>query len=71
VAEAIKATGTVYMVADWTNRDGVIAKALEDQGRAGVPLYLVYPVGRRAPVTLPQILTEGLVVEALEAAAKP
>ena len=71
VAEAIKATGTVYMVADWTNRDTVIAKALQDQGRAGVPLYLVYPVGRRAPVILPQILTEGLVVEALNAAAKP
>lgn len=71
VAEAIKATGTVYMVADWTNRDGVIAKALEDQGRAGVPLYLIYPVGSRAPVALPQILTEGLVVEALNAAAKP
>jgi len=49
----------------------VIAKALEDQGRAGVPLYLIYPVGRRAPVALPQILTEGLVVEALNAAAKP
>jgi thiol:disulfide interchange protein DsbD len=71
VAEAIKATGTVYLVADWTNRDGVIAKALEDQGRAGVPLYLIYPVGSRAPVALPQILTEGLVVEALNAAAKP
>ncbi len=71
VAEAIKATETVYMVADWTNRDATIAKALQDQGRAGVPLYLVYPVGSRAPVILPQILTEGLVVEALTAAVKP
>lgn len=71
VAEAIKATETVYMVADWTNRDATIAKALQDQGRAGVPLYLVYPMGARAPVILPQVLTEGVVVEALTAAAKP
>jgi len=71
VAELIKSTNAVYMVGDWTNRDGVIAKALAEQGRAGVPLYLVYGVGGRAPVVLPQLLTEGAVIEALEAAAKP
>jgi thiol:disulfide interchange protein DsbD len=41
------------MVGDWTNRDGVIANALAEQGRAGVPLYLVYGLGGRAPVILP------------------
>ena len=71
VAELIKSSNAVYMVGDWTNRDGVIAKALAEQGRAGVPLYLVYGIGGRAPVILPQLLTEGAVIEALEAAAKP
>ena len=71
VAELIKSSNAVYMVGDWTNRDSVIAKALAEQGRAGVPLYLVYGIGGRAPVILPQLLTEGAVIEALEAAAKP
>jgi thiol:disulfide interchange protein DsbD len=71
VAALIKSSNAVYMVGDWTNRDGIIAKALAEQGRAGVPLYLVYGVGGRAPVILPQLLTEGAVIEALEAAAKP
>jgi thiol:disulfide interchange protein DsbD len=50
--EAIRAfqrTGAVYLKADWTNRDAAIAKALADQGRVGVPLYLVYAQG--APPT--------------------
>ena len=45
VAAAFGRTGATYLVADWTNRDPVIAKALADQGRIGVPLYLVYGVG--------------------------
>ena len=47
VARAFKRSGAGYLVADWTNRDPTIAKALADQGRIGVPLYLVYgPAGR-------------------------
>ena len=71
--EAVKAfqrTGAVYLKADWTNRDSAIAKALADQGRVGVPLYLVYPPGAGAPKVLPQLLTSGLVAAALDGAAK-
>jgi len=71
-AEAVKAfqrTGAVYLKADWTNRDNAIAKALADQGRVGVPLYLVYGAGGGAPKVLPQLLTSGLVAAALDAAA--
>ena len=70
--EAVKAfqrTGAVYLKADWTNRDDAIAKALADQGRVGVPLYLVYGAGGGAPKVLPQLLTSGLVASALDAAA--
>jgi thiol:disulfide interchange protein DsbD len=71
VAKAIADTGTVYLKGDWTNRDAVIAKVLAEHGRAGVPLYLVYGAGGGDPVVLPQLLTPGAVVAALQAAAKP
>jgi thiol:disulfide interchange protein DsbD len=59
----------VYLKADWTNRNPEIAKALAAQGRSGVPLYLVYGKGAQ-PVVLPQLLSEGIVVEALDNAAR-
>ncbi len=68
VAEAFKATNAVYLKADWTNRDPVIAKALAEFGRVGVPLYVVYPKSGGEPVILPQLLTEGMVIEAIEKA---
>ena len=68
VAEAFKAKDAVYLKADWTNRDPVIAKALAQFNRVGVPLYVVYPKNGGPPVILPQLLTEGLVIEAIEKA---
>ena len=68
VSDAFARTGAVYMVADWTSRDAVIAKTLAEHGRAGVPLYLVYGKAGGEPVVLPQLLTEGAVVSALDAA---
>ena len=69
--EAFQRTGAVYLKADWTNRDAAIAKALADQGRVGVPLYLVYGAGGGAPKVLPQLLTSGMVAAALDAARSP
>jgi thiol:disulfide interchange protein DsbD len=67
VAEAFKAVNGVYLEADWTNRDDRIAKALAEHGRSGVPLYLVY--GKTGePQVLPQLLTEGMIVQALQKA---
>ncbi|HHW78037.1 MAG TPA: thiol:disulfide interchange protein [Xanthomonadaceae bacterium] len=56
-----------YLVADWTRRDPVITRQLERHGRSGVPLYLWYAPARETPVVLPQLLTEGIVAQALEA----
>jgi thiol:disulfide interchange protein DsbD len=66
VQSAFAERGVRYLVADWTNRDPVIAGFLARQGRSGIPLYLLYP-GRpgAAPVVLPQLLRKGLVLEAL------
>ena len=69
-AAAFARTGAVYMVGDWTNRDAAIAAVLAENGRAGVPLYLVYPKGGGEAAVLPQLLTEGMVIRALEDAAK-
>ena len=55
-------------MADWTNRDPVIAKALADQGRIGVPLYLVYN-GEGPPRVLPQLLTPDIVAAAIRPSA--
>jgi thiol:disulfide interchange protein DsbD len=68
VAEAFERTGVVYLKADWTARDAVIADALAQHGRSGVPLYLLYGAGGGDPVVLPQLLTPGAVTRALEKA---
>jgi thiol:disulfide interchange protein len=69
VARAFAKTKAAYLVADWTNRDATIAAALSDQGRIGVPLYLVYDAAGGAPHVLPQLLTPAVVVAALDHAA--
>ena len=51
--------------ADFTNRDPVIADALERHGAAGVPLYLVYPPESGEPEVLPPLLTSGIVIQAV------
>ncbi|MCD8562918.1 MAG: hypothetical protein LRY54_02465 [Alphaproteobacteria bacterium] len=58
------------MVGDWTNYDPVITEYLSKFGRNGVPLYVYYappsPEGKRPnPVILPQILTPGIVAQAI------
>lgn len=69
-AEAFSASGAIYLKADWTRRDAVIAADLARFGRAGVPLYLVYPAGGGEPEILPQLLTPDMVARAVEKAAK-
>jgi thiol:disulfide interchange protein len=69
VAEAVARNKVAYLKADWTRKDAVIAAELARHGRAGVPLYLVYGAGGGEPAILPNILTEGAVVRALDAAA--
>jgi thiol:disulfide interchange protein len=64
VIGAFRQADVAYLKGDWTARDDVIAAELAAHGRQGVPLYLVYRPGA-SPRVLPQILTEGLVIEAV------
>lgn len=49
-----------YVKVDWTNRDAEITKLLEQFGRYGVPMYVLYPSDGQ-PTVLPQVLTPELV----------
>jgi len=69
VSEALTRTNAVYLKADWTKRDPQIAAELARFGRAGVPLYVVYGAKGGEPAILPSLLTEGIVVKALDKAA--
>ncbi len=65
VAKTFAEHKVAYLEADWTNRDAVIAEELAKHGRAGVPLYLVYPAGGGEPQVLPQLLSPGVIVKAV------
>ncbi|HSQ74837.1 MAG TPA: thioredoxin family protein [Bacteroidota bacterium] len=56
--------GIATVRADWTNHDETITRALAAFGRNSVPLYVLYAPGKD-PVLLPEIITPGIVLEAL------
>jgi len=56
----------VALKADWTSRDDEITKALAKFGRNSVPLYVVYADNLEEPIVLPEVLTVGIVLDALE-----
>ena len=64
IQEAFAANNVTTLVGDWTRADPAITKVLEQFGRSGVPLYLVYVNGGE-PKLLPQILTADTVINAL------
>jgi thiol:disulfide interchange protein DsbD len=64
VRQAFAARGIVALKGDWTNRNPEITALLQQYGRSGVPLYLLYG-GKGDPVILPQILTAATVLDAL------
>jgi thiol:disulfide interchange protein len=69
VAEKLRSMGVVSFVADWTNYDPIITAELERHGRAGVPLYIVYPAAAdQKPILLPQLFTPESFIQAVQAA---
>ncbi len=65
VRHAFEQAGVVKLKGDWTNRDSEITSSLKELGRAGVPLYLFWPPGADRPKTLPQVLTESMILSEL------
>ena len=71
VENALRAHNFTLLKADWTNGDPEITKKLASLGRAGVPTYVVYSANAgSAPDVLPELLTKGLVLAAIERDAK-
>src|SRR3989449_10085774 len=66
VREAFQRHGVVKLKADWTNGDPAITKLLQQFGRPGVPLYVLYPGGTAQPYVFPELLTKNIVLEKLE-----
>jgi thiol:disulfide interchange protein DsbD len=70
VRDAFQRHGIVKLKADWTNGDPVITKLLQQFGRPGVPLYVLYPAKNEEPIVFPEVLTKGMVLDKLETVAR-
>jgi thiol:disulfide interchange protein DsbD len=71
VEKKLKDLNFVTLVGDYTHTPANITAELTRYQRAGVPLVLVYPKSADAPpMVLPEILTPGIVLDALDQAAK-
>jgi thiol:disulfide interchange protein DsbD len=75
VMQAFGERNVALFKADWTREDPAITQALTGLGRSGVPVYALYVPGEESPRLLPQVLTPGIVLDAINklpgAAATP
>ena len=70
VRAKLKEINAVAFVGDYTHFPDAITTELNRYNRAGVPLVLVYPKNPEAqPIVLPEVLTPGIVLNALDRAA--
>ena len=65
VQAAFAAHKVVLFKADWTRHDDAITEQLTALGRSGVPTYALYVPGKASPQLLPEALTPGIVLDAL------
>jgi thiol:disulfide interchange protein DsbD len=66
VRQAFRNANVALLRADWTRHDEAITQALTALGRSGVPAYALYVPGETNPRLLPEVLTPGMVSDALE-----
>lgn len=65
VIQAFVEQNVIALKADWTNQDPEITRALASYKRSAVPFNLIYRPDREDPILLPELLTPGIVLEAL------
>ncbi len=61
----------LLLKADWTNKDPRITQELAKFQRSAVPFNVIYHPGQAAPRVLPELLTPGIVLDALRSAGAP
>jgi thiol:disulfide interchange protein len=72
VRKKLQEINAVALLGDYTLFPPSITEELKRYKRAGVPLVLVYPADASAePIVLPEFLTPGIVLDALNKAAQP
>jgi thiol:disulfide interchange protein DsbD len=71
VRQKLKEIKAVALLGDYTHFPDSITAELNRFNRAGVPLVLVYPKNPDAePIVLPEVLTPGIVLDALDRATR-
>jgi len=65
VKQAFQTAKVALLRADWTRHDEAITQALTALGRSGVPAYALYAPGETSPRLLPEVLTPGIVTDAI------
>jgi thiol:disulfide interchange protein DsbD len=60
-----KTKNVLLLRADWTRPDATIKAELAKLGRSGLPVYAFYLPGAKVPQLLPELLTTGVVEDAL------
>ena len=63
--QAMFLLNALYFKGDWTSQNPEITRFLQQFGRSGVPLYLLYTGKGGEPIMLPQILTAANVLDAV------
>lgn len=66
VKQALQAANVALLKADWTRHDQAITEALAALDRSGVPAYALYIPGQSEPQMLPEVLTPGIVIDAVK-----
>ena len=69
VRQKLESISGITFKGDYTFYDSRITAQLQKFGRSGVPLVLVYAPGAEPPILLPELLTPGIVLEALDKAS--
>ena len=65
VKQALQSANVALLKADWTRHDEAITEALAALDRSGVPAYALYMPGQSEPQMLPEVLTPGIVLDAV------
>jgi thiol:disulfide interchange protein DsbD len=71
VQKALADANVALLRADWTQHDDAITQALNAMDRSGVPTYALYTPGQSQPEVLPEVLTTGIVTDALSRLPHP
>jgi len=66
IQAAFKDRGVELLHGDFTRKSPVILEWLQKYEKGGVPLYLFFKEGEAEPVVFPEVITKGMVLDALK-----